>query len=448
MDESEPIATSPRTLLLGTSQRARMRKFLIRTLLAVCLIALILAAAVWTIEFYPRRNAHPPLRLAQGTLAIQHARIYTWPTAPPIADGTILISDGLIADVGPSVAIPAGAQMVPCDHCIVTAGFWNAHVHFTEPKWQFAEWKSAGTLDAQLADMFLSRGFTTVIDLGSNPAETFAIRRRVEKGDLRGPYIYTAGTALYPPHGVPYYLRESMPGWMVAMLPQPSTPTAAQAIVRRNLASGADLTKLFTGSWVQRGQVLPMPVNIVRAAVETSHNNGKIVFAHPSNLAGTQAAIQGGVDVLAHVPDDTRGITPDLFATMVRQNMGMVPTLKMFTTTVTSDPHYMDPMYAEVRQFEADGGTLIFGTDVGYMTDYSTEGEFAALAKCGLAWQDVLAMLTINPAARMGQQDRKGAIVPGKLADLTILTADPATDLANFSKVQTVIRSGAVIWRK
>jgi imidazolonepropionase-like amidohydrolase len=425
-----------------------MRKFVFRTLLAVCVLLFLFIAAVWTIEYYPRRNSHPPLKLAHGTLAIQHARIYTSPSDPPIPDGIILIRDGLIAQVGPNISIPTDAQIMPCDHCIVTAGFWNTHVHFTEPKWQFAEWKSAAKLDPQLADMFLSRGFTTVIDLGSNPADTFSIRRRIEQGKLHGPYICTAGTALYPPHGVPFYLRESMPGWMVALLPQPDTPTDAQAIVRRNLASGADVTKLFTGSWIARGHVLPMPLNIVRAAVETTHNNGKLVFAHPSNLAGTMAAIQGGVDVLAHVPDDTRGITPDLFATMVRQNMSMIPTLKMFTTTVTSDPHYMDPMYAEVKQFHALGGKLLFGTDVGYMTDYSTEGEFIALGRSGLDWQTILAMLTSNPAARMGQADHKGTITPGKLADLTILSADPAADLTNFSKVQTVIRSGAVIWSR
>ena len=68
----------------------------------------------------------------------------------------------------------------------------------------------------QLADMLLSRGFTTVIDLGSNPADTFSIRRRIEKGELTGPYIYTAGTALYPPQGVPYYVRDTAPRWMVA----------------------------------------------------------------------------------------------------------------------------------------------------------------------------------------------------------------------------------------
>ena len=425
-----------------------MRKFLFRTAITVCAIAFLLIAAVWTLEFYPRRNSHPPLKLAHGTLAIQHARIYTAPGAPVFDDGTIVIRDGLIAAAGANIAVPPDATLIPCDHCTVTAGFWNAHVHFTEPKWSMAEWKSAATLNPQLADMFLSRGFTTVIDLGSNPADTFSIRRRIELGDLTGPYVYTAGTALYPPHGAPFYLRENMPRWMVAMLPQPENPIQAQAIVRRNLASGADLTKLFTGSWIKRGTVLPMPLPIVKAAVETSHLNGKLVFAHPSNFSGTMAAIQGGVDVLAHVPDDTRGITSETFATMIRQNMAMVPTLKMFTTTVTTDPHYMDPMYAEVRQFHSLGGTLIFGTDVGYMEDYTTDGEFECLAKSGLDFPTVLAMLTTNPAQRMGQADRKGTITPGKLADLTILSGDPASDLTNFARVQSVIRGGAVIWHK
>jgi imidazolonepropionase-like amidohydrolase len=425
-----------------------MRKWAIRFLVLMVVVLLLGSGALWLFEFFPRYGSHPPPRLARGTLAIEHARIYTSPTNEPVDDGTVLVRDGRIAAVGTRVVIPEGTQIIPCDGCVVTAGFWNTHVHFTEPKWSMAEWKSAATLNPQLADMFLSRGFTTVIDLGSNPADTFAIRRRIEKGELAGPYIYTAGTALYPPHGVPFYVRETMPGWMVALMPQPSTPVEAQRLVRNNINSGADVTKLFTGSWVARGHVLAMPLNIAKAAVTTSHLNGKIVFAHPSNLAGTEVAIQSGVDVLAHVPDDTRGITPELFATMVRQNMAMSPTLKMFMTTVTTDPHYMDPMYAEVREFHSMGGTLLFGTDVGYMEDYTTQGEFEGLRKSGLTWRDVLAMLTTNPAARMGVQDRKGTVAVGKLADLTILAADPATDLSNFARVQAVVRSGAEVWHR
>jgi imidazolonepropionase-like amidohydrolase len=425
-----------------------MRRWFFRLISAGLILFVVACAAIWLIEFYPRHGSHPPLQLAKGTLAIEHAKIYISPDAPAIDDGTVLIHDGLIAAVGSQIAIPADATRVPCDHCVVTAGFWNTHVHFTEPKWSMANWKSASTLNPQLADMFLSRGFTTVIDLGSNPADTFSIRRRIEKGELTGPYIYTAGTALYPPHGAPFYLRESMPWWMVKLLPQPETPQDAVRIVHRNLASGADVTKLFTGSWVARGHVLPMPLNIARAAVTESHLNGKLVFAHPSNLEGVEVAINSGVDVLAHAADDTRGVDAKLLSRAIGKNMAMIPTLKMFTTTVTTDPHYMDPMRAEVQQFHQLGGTLLFGTDVGYMADYSTDGEFVELGRSSLDWKTVLAMLTTNPAARMGVSDSKGTVAPGRLADLTILDADPADDLKNFSRVHTVIRSGRVVWQR
>jgi imidazolonepropionase-like amidohydrolase len=296
--------------------------------------------------------------------------------------------------------------------------------------------------------MFLSRGFTTVIDVGSNPADTLSIRRRIESGELDGPFIYTSGTPLYPPHGIPYYVRDTVPWWVRAIVPQPETPDEARRIVRNNLSAGADLTKLFTGSWIARGHVLPMPLPIAKAAVETTHNNGRLVFAHPSNLEGTRVAIDSGVDVLAHAPDDTRGIDQSLFATMVQKNMAMVPTLKMFATTASADPEYLNPIYAEVRQFHSLGGTLIFGTDVGYMTDYTTDGEFEGLGKSGLNATDVLAMLTTNPAARLGVSNQKGTVTAGKLADLTILDADPAPNLTNFARVNTVIRSGKVVYRK
>ncbi len=425
-----------------------MRRVMVRFVFLLLVLLVVACGLFWAIEIFPRYGSHPPLKLARGAVYIRNARIYVSPTLPPIDNGTILIRDGVIAAVGQNVDVPVGAAEIPCDRCIVTAGFWNAHVHFTEPKWNLAEWKSDDLLDAQLADMFLSRGFTTVIDVGSNPADTFAIRRRIERVQLKGPYIYSSGPPLYPPNGIPFYIKETAPSWMQALMPEPGTPEAARRTVRRNLASGADLTKLFTGSWVQRGHVLPMPLNIAQAAVEESHLNGKLVFAHPSNLAGVRVAIDSGVDVLAHAADDTRGIDQALLSSAVQKNMAMIPTLKMFASTVTTDPHYMDPICDEVRQFHALGGQLIFGTDVGYMTDYSTDGEFVELGRSGLDWKDVLAMLTTNPASRMGASEAKGTVAPGKIADLTILYADPAADLTNFSRVQMVIRSGRVLWER
>jgi imidazolonepropionase-like amidohydrolase len=126
--------------------------------------------------------------------------------------------------------------------------------------------------------------------------------------------------------------------------------------------------------------------------------------------------------------------------------MSMIPTLKMFSTTVTDAPEYLQPIYDVVREFHALGGDLIFGTDVGYMTDYSTEAEFSALTQCGLTPRDILRMLTTAPAARFGVSATKGTIMPGKYADLVVLDGDPIADPAAFSRIHYTIRTGRVIF--
>jgi imidazolonepropionase-like amidohydrolase len=84
----------------------------------------------------------------------------------------------------------------------------------------------------------------------------------------------------------------------------------------------------------------------------------------------------------------------------------------------------------------------MFGTDVGYMADYSTRDEFAALAKCGLSPLDILPMLTVAPAERLGVTAEKGTLQPGKLADFVVLGSDPAKEATAFADVRVTVRSG------
>ena len=165
----------------------------LRVVIAIGILLLLVVAALYVVGVRPLRDPHPPDYMAKGTLAIKNAKIYVSPDAPPIESGAIVIQDGRIAAVGADIPVPSGAQIIPCDHCVVTAGFWNAHVHFTEGKWAGADWQHAAKLNAQLADMLTSRGFTTVVDVGSNLRDTIPIRRRIEAGELLGPKIYTAG---------------------------------------------------------------------------------------------------------------------------------------------------------------------------------------------------------------------------------------------------------------
>ncbi|HTW68239.1 MAG TPA: hypothetical protein VME17_26670, partial [Bryobacteraceae bacterium] len=68
-------------------------------------------------------------------LAITGAKVFPSPDAAPLSNTSVLIGDGKIASVGANIAIPKEATQLECDQCFIFAGFWNAHVHFTEPKW-------------------------------------------------------------------------------------------------------------------------------------------------------------------------------------------------------------------------------------------------------------------------------------------------------------------------
>ena len=130
--------------------------------------------------------------------------------------------------------------------------------------------------------MLTRYGFTTVVDTGSFLPDTTGLRRRIESGEVPGPQILTAGVPLYPPDGIPYYLKDgSIPADLLRQLPQAATASDAVREVTRNFDNGADIVKLFTGSWVERGRVLPMPDDVAIAAVREAHRRGALVFAHP-----------------------------------------------------------------------------------------------------------------------------------------------------------------------
>jgi imidazolonepropionase-like amidohydrolase len=255
------------------------------------------------------------------------------------------------------------------------------------------------------------------------------------------------GSAVYPENGIPYYLRDELPWYILKLMSQPSTPAEAVRDVQNNIRNGADALKLFTGSYVGRGTIKPMRANIAKAAVNVAHQNGQIVFAHASNIDGIRVALSTGVDVVAHAPDATNGIDDVLIAEMTRKII-LIPTLKLFATTVTQNAAYLDPIYDVVRRFRMHGGTMMFGTDAGYMTDYSAADEYAALEKCGLAAMEILRMLTVAPAKRFGVIDQKGTLDTGKIADFVVLGSDPARDVRAFAHVQMTVRGGKVIWKQ
>ncbi len=226
--------------------------------------------------------------------ALRGGRVLPSPQAAAIPDGVVLIEGATITAVGAreTVRVPPGARVIDCSGGTVTAGFWNSHVHFTGAAFRAADTAPSEALAAALRAMLTSYGIVHVVDTGSNLSNTLALRRRIDGGDVPGPSILTAGSGFAPGGGSPYYI-------LPAKLAELTRPEDA-VLVEAELARGADIVKLFTGSWATSSSIVVMPLDVVRAAAEVGHRRGRLVFAHPSNSPGARAAIEGGVDVLAH----------------------------------------------------------------------------------------------------------------------------------------------------
>jgi imidazolonepropionase-like amidohydrolase len=388
-------------------------------------------------------------------LALVHAKIYPSPTDPAIEDGTIIVHNGRIRALGPGtrIKVPRStrATVLDCHGLVVTAGFWNSHVHIFTPGLLHAERQSSDEISSQLEQMLTRWGFTTVFDIASVLDNTNNIRRRIEKGEVRGPRILTVGEPFYPKGGTPVYVKGFLEENHIPSAEVQSTPQALER-VRQQIRDGADGIKIFTGAITADG-VLVMPADLAKAIVSEAHRAGKPVFAHPSNAEGIEVAIQSAVDILAHTAPMSGDWTPAFADRLKAANMALIPTLTLFdveakkaNVSAEENARWIKQAVQELKAYSDAGGQVLFGTDVGYIDQFDTAEEFTLMSRAGMTFQQILASLTIHPAARFGYSSHSGRIAMGMDADLVVLDGDPARDAIAFSKVHQVIRGGKLIY--
>jgi imidazolonepropionase-like amidohydrolase len=379
------------------------------------------------------------------TLALVGATVYSSPVAAPLADAVVLVSGGKITAVGKrgEVKIPKDARVIDCGGKTIVAGFWNSHVHFSDSGWNNAATAPAADLEKHMQEMLTRWGFTTVWDLGSEPGNSLALRRRVETGEVPGPKMFLAGD-IFPKGGHPVYLPPEM------QLPEAATPEEAAQMARDDLKMGLDGMKLFAGAFMGDKPVINMDTEIVKAAVAIAHAQGKPVFAHPQNRVGVDNATEGGVDVLAHtIPSAEFHYTAQELARFKAQHTALIPTLALWTTIVKDQAVTAQAVQAGVDQlkaFSSNGGVVLFGTDVGFITIYDTSTEVEFMLRA-LSTSEVLASLTTNPATYF-KAVNKGRVEKAFDADLVVLDGDPAADVRNLARVTYTIRDGRIIYQK
>ena len=400
-------------------------------------LALLLAAA-WG----SAATAAPPDRTA-----LVGGKVYPSADEPAIDDAVVLLDGGRIAKVGPrsSVRVPRGYRVIDQSGRIITAGFWNSHVHLTTPVLLRANSVSDAELERELERAFTRWGFTTVFDLASTTAVANEVERRVASRAVKGPRVLSVGEPFYPRGATPIYAR---PFYEAFNLPSAEIASTAQAVerVRQQVGQGGDGIKLFVGSIVGPREVTHMPAVTIAAISRAARRLGKPVFAHPTDRAGLELAVENGVGIVAHSAALMGAWSPAYARSLASRGVALIPTLSLFE--VQPDP--ATPVSVAVQQAAAlhrAGGIVLFGTDAGFTDVFDPSAELRLMNEA-LGWRGVLASLTTAPARTFGEAAVRGRIAPGHAADLVVLGGDPAVRVENLADVRVVIKGGRVVYER
>jgi imidazolonepropionase-like amidohydrolase len=372
-------------------------------------------------------------------------RVYTSPDEQPIERGVILVQQDKIVAVGTrtSLSIPEGAKIVEMKGASALAGFWNSHVHFIEKVFENAATAPVDALTAHLQGMLTKHGVVYAYQVAAlDIPNTVALRERIRRGEVIGPEIYTTGLPLVAEDGTPGYIHG-------LKFPEVTDASAARKEVERQLAAGADGIKLMTVTGNERG-LHPMLLEAAQAAVSVAHAEDRLVFAHPTNVQGVKIAMHAGVDVIVHTsPDRLEEWDEPLVAEMKRRKVTLIPTLKLYQwdplrqgASQEMTQRVLNAALQQLSLFAKSGGTLLFGTDVGYMTDYDPMEEYLLMQKAGLSFEQILASLTTTPAKLFDTSKRTGAIKAGMDASLVFVEGDPKKDLTALGRIVRVVSKG------
>ncbi len=116
-----------------------------------------------------------------------------------------------------------------------------------------------------------------------------------------------------------------------------------------------------------------MPETVALAAVTVAHAQGKPVFTHPQNQVGVDNALAAGVDVLAHTIPAEGQYTSEELDLMKARHTALIPTLTLWEVELekehassATEQKFVQAGIDELKAYFDEGGTILFGTDVGY----------------------------------------------------------------------------------
>ena len=397
----------------------------------------------------------------QRLVAFVNVSVVPMDTERVIAGQTVIVKDGVIAEIGPAakVKVPASALRVDGSGKYLMPGLADMHVHLTVPREDVLA----------LLQLFIANGVTTILNLRGTP-EHLELRASVGKGEVFGPTIYTAGSYVNQPFvNTPdeverAVIEQKRAGYdFIKMHGDLSREAYARlfAVARREgirVVGHAPRTLGIEAMFEERQYAV---VHAEEYIYDRTHSSRDFAAIEPRIPDLGQATAKAGIWMMPNLTafkniglqaNDLQAILdrPEMRFMPPRIREGWGPATNPYTRRFGKD-HYPGIMarYALlekiVRGFRAAGVRMLIGTDAlntAVVPGFSMHDELNDLVAAGLTPYEALRAATANAAEFLGAADRVGTVTTGKRADLLLLEADPLKDVKNANRRAGVMLRG------
>jgi imidazolonepropionase-like amidohydrolase len=386
---------------------------------------------------------------------------------PPAPPRDVLVEGVRIVAVMPAGgAAPAGAQRIDGRGRYLIPGLIDSHVHLKSRP------RDPGVIEQILALVALRSGVTTVRDMGGNGEAVRALAEAARRPGAHSPEILYAALMTGP-------ASDFWPDGELARLVTPegapgSRPwfrhfrdgSGLEQAVRDARAFGAAGIKLhsgFTADEVARigaearrqGLALWTHAFIGPARPGDAVAAGAATLSHADMLAyeGAPPALPAMGTVYRQQTERAMAATPvggavigRLLAAMKANGTCLEPTLMVMRGGAVTPGReaYLAYAAAIVARAHRKGVAICAGTDgIGGSTANLPEEMKLLVERAGLSPLAAIRAATWDNARALRLGDR-GLVAPGRRADLVLLAADPAADIANLRRVAGVMIRG--VW--
>ncbi len=366
-----------------------------------------------------------------------------------IYNGSIIVEDGIIKEVGENVPCPEDAEVIDFGGNVVSPGLFNCHVHTVmgSP----TDSRAMKTIEGiKNCKKYIESGVTFVRDVGGDDYIDIDIRDAIKKGDIVGPEMVVSGKCICMTGGH---------GWTGGR--QADGPDDCRKAAREQLRAGADMIKVMATGGVMTKGVEPGSPQLnedeLRAAIEEAHKVNAKTATHAQGMVGIKNALRAGIDSIEH------GFYMDdwCFDWMKEHGTVYVPTLAAMYWIYVNPDKVSDFVIRKVKgAFDAHketfknaykaGVKIALGTDAGtpFNPHDKTAYEMILMTEAGMTNWDAVKTGTINAAELVGVEKTHGTIEAGKKANFTVYGGNPIEDINCVMDCQMTVIGGNVVYKK